>query len=214
MENIYQYLKYVHVAFGTTALLTGAIAILLNKRSKGHKLSGKIYVAAMVGVSVTSTALYFFTNNIFLLLVGIFSLQLVLTGWRALFVGKRYKGRMKPQLIDYALSIIPGVLSLAMLGLGLYAVIKGNNFGTVPIVFGIIGMMVAYSHLKQFFTPSPGSNKLTDHLRAMGGSYIAALTAFLVTNHPAWMPTIMTWLLPTVIGSVLIAVNVRKYKSK
>jgi uncharacterized membrane protein len=214
MEIIYQNLKYVHVACGTIALLTGAIAILLNKRSKGHKLSGKIYVGAMIGVAVTSTALYFFTDNMFLLLVGIFSLQLVLTGWRALFVGKRYSRRMKPKPIDYALAVIPGTVSLGMVGLGLYVVIKGNNFGTVPIVFGIIGIMVAYSHLKQFFNPTPGTNKLTDHLQGMGGSYIAALTAFLVTNHPAWMPTIMTWLLPTVIGSVLIAVNVRKYKNR
>jgi len=214
MENTYQYLKYVHVAFGAVALLTGAIAILLNKRSKGHKLSGKIYVVAMVGVSVTSTALYFFTKNFFLLLVGIFSVQLVLTGWRALYVGKRYSGRMKPELLDYALSIIPGVISLGMIGLGLYVVINGNSFGSVSLVFGVIGMMVASSHLKQFFNPTPGTNKLTDHLQGMGGSYIAALTAFLVTNHPAWMPAILTWLLPTIIGSVLIAVNVRRYKSR
>lgn len=214
MESLYQYFKYVHVAFGAAALFSGAIALLLNKKSKGHKLSGKIYVGAMIGVALTSTALYFFTKDMFLLLVGIFSLQLVLTGWRALFVGKRYRGKLKPKLADYALSIIPGLISFGMIGLGIYVALKGNYFGTVPMVFGLIGMMVAYSHLKQFYNPRRGTNKLTDHLQSMGGSYIAALTAFLVTNHPVWMPSIMTWLLPTVIGSVLIAANVRKYMTK
>jgi hypothetical protein len=46
----------------------------------------------------------------------------------------------------------------------------------------------------------------------MSGSYIAATTAFLVVNIQLPQYNWTLWLLPTVIGSILISRSVRKYK--
>jgi len=50
------------------------------------------------------------------------------------------------------------------------------------------------------------------HIGKISGGYIAAFTAFLITNQV--LPSIVGWLLPTVLGSVFIAYWLRKTKVK
>jgi hypothetical protein len=47
----------------------------------------------------------------------------------------------------------------------------------------------------------------------MGGSYISAVTAFVVVNFQ-FQPGFVLWLLPTAIGSPLIAMAIRKRRTK
>ena len=39
----------------------------------------------------------------------------------------------------------------------------------------------------------------------MGGSYIATVTAFLVVNNPPYVPGLVVWIAPGVIGGFIIA---------
>ena len=52
------------------------------------------------------------------------------------------------------------------------------------------------------------------HIGQMGGAYIATMTAFLVNNYRffPFLPPIALWLLPTLFGTVLITIVLKKYK--
>lgn len=61
-----------------------------------------------------------------------------------------------------------------------------------------------------------GKNWLRRHISGMLGSYIAMTTALLVVNAhriPSYtaLPRIFYWLLPTIIGTPLILMTIRKY---
>lgn len=50
------------------------------------------------------------------------------------------------------------------------------------------------------------------HIGSMGGSYISAVTAFVVVNIQLPQYGWVLWILPTLIGSVMIARTILKYK--
>jgi len=60
-----------------------------------------------------------------------------------------------------------------------------------------------------------GQNWLPRHISGMLGSYIAMTTALLVVNAsaiPGSIPDFVYWLLPTIIGTPLIVLTVRRYR--
>lgn len=214
MDEKFDIIRWVHILAGAISLLSGGVAMCMNKKSKTHKKAGFVYIGGMTVVFLTAIYMSVLTRNIFLFLIGFFSIQLVYTGWRSLYVGKRYSRKISPRWQDYLLAGIPGLVNVGMIYLGIKNLSNGSSFGSVPLVFGVIGLSFAINHIRKFYKAPKGYNKLTDHLTGMGAGYIAAFTAFFVTNHPVWMPAVLTWLLPTIIGSMLIAINVRKYKTK
>lgn len=213
METFTEYFRILHIAAGALSLLSGLIAMVADKKSSGHSISGKVYIGGMTLVFISGAILAYLNTNHFLFMVAFFSYQLVLIGWRSLFVGKRYKRKLKPKPIDIALTVIPGLINIALIFFGIKRLIEENAIGWVAITFGTIGILTAVNHLRKFYRPKEGHNKLTDHLSGMGASYIGAFTAFLVTNHPSWLPSILAWLLPTAIGTILISIYVSKYKT-
>ena len=44
-----------------------------------------------------------------------------------------------------------------------------------------------------------------NHISRMGGSYIATVTAFLVVNNPPYVPGLVAWIAPGVIGGFIIS---------
>ena len=63
----------VHIACGSVALLTAALAFLTDKGPKFHAKVGRIYALAMVGVGLTAVALWWLGSTDFLLFIGFFS---------------------------------------------------------------------------------------------------------------------------------------------
>lgn len=93
-----------------------------------------------------------------------------------------------------------------------FLLLSSNNFGIVLLVFGFISISMAYQDFKNY--QGRNSNKnfwLLVHIQRMMGSYIAAMTAFIVVNNTI-LPGIVAWLLPTVIVTPLIFKWSRKYK--
>jgi uncharacterized membrane protein len=72
----------VHVASGAVALLASVIAASIAKGPGAHARIGRVYAVAMLLVAATAVVLWAFGASTFLLLVALFSAQLVATGWR------------------------------------------------------------------------------------------------------------------------------------
>ena len=203
-------LLILHVITGFTALITGGIASFTRKGGKGHRTAGKWYFWAMTGVFVTAIAVSILKNLAFLFMIGFFSYYFVVRGYRVLYL----KGLGRSQKAGGLDWFISGMALLFGIGLLIFAVIlKRNNisFWPVPTVFGIVSASFAIRDMRQYIKgPKLKQHWLQGHIVSMGAGYIATWTAFVVTNV-RFLPPVFVWLAPSVIGSVLISMSIRKY---
>lgn len=214
MPSLFQILITIHVAGGTAGLISGTVSAASQKGGFAHKLSGKIFFWGMCSASIVALIIANLPQheNLFLFAVGGFTLYMVCSGYRIVALKKLAKDHPKPfGWIDYAISIFG-------LGFGGYLLFMGGNmlfhnqtFGLVPIVFGLVCMN--YARMDYQLLQGKESIKMSwmaNHITRMMGAMIASYTAFLVVNvkmEPAWV----LWLLPTLIGSGLIAFFMRKF---
>jgi uncharacterized membrane protein len=216
VETFAKIFLIVHIASGFTALLTGAVALATRKGGKLHRGAGKSFFWGMFGVLVTSCCLSIIRPNIFLFLIGIFSFYLAFTGYRILHIGKATMA-LKATAVDWLVSGFTFVASLFMLA-GSFINLQTFSiaFNPILLVFGIICAGFAANDLRNYKVVKLNKSKhewLFVHISRMCGAFIAATTAFAVINL-TFLPGLLVWLAPTVIGSICIGYTIRKYKIK
>lgn len=217
MEILFKIFFTIHVIAGTIGLITGSINLVRKKGDKTHKSIGRIFTYGMITTGFSGLIMTLIHPSYFLFIVSVFTIYLIGTGNRYIYL-KLLAREQSPKVIDWALTIGMLVMGFGFLGLGVTNLIEGNNFGIVPIVFGIIGLL----GVKEDFNNYRGKPKtknywLLIHIGRMTGGYIAASTAFLVVNlknFPIDIPPTLAWLLPTMILTPLIFVWTRKHKMK
>ncbi len=142
----------------------------------------------------------------FLFAVGIFSLYLVLSGYRAL----KFKSKTHNFTIDKIISIIMLISGLAMI---LLPVVIFQKIHIVLTVFGATGLLFSIQDLIKFRNPQKlRKTWLLIHLGRILGGYISAVTAFVIVNQ--FLPGIYGWIVPGVVGGILITFWSRKYQPK
>lgn len=204
MEISYKIFLGIHILSGFTALLAGFIAIIAKKGKNVHQKAGLTFFIGMIMVCISATVISVMKHNQFLLHIGIFSFFLVYSGFRSV-----QNKSLLPSLMDWI------VVLIAIINCGIML----TSSKIVLIVFGAIGSFLALRDAKLMYDVK--NNKaiqknvwMIRHLGMMLGGYIATFTAFLVVNvsleRLPWLP----WLLPTIIGTPLIAYWTRKYQSK
>lgn len=206
--EIYTIILWAHIVSGFTALLVGLIPMVTPKGSRKHIISGRIYFYAMFGVFLTSTMMFAIKPQklLFLFLIGIFSFYNTLSGVRYLSY-KKQDTRVKQ--FDWVISSLVFSAGSSMVILGLYNFYSGGmGQGTLYLVFGLICASQAGKDL-HFFTQlnkgiHPGKTWLIQHVSRMGGSYIATFTAFNVVNN-FFLPSLVAWLGPALIGGIIIS---------
>lgn len=200
----------LHILSGFTALVTGGIASFTKKGGKGHRSSGKWYFWAMTGVFVTAIVISILKNLAFLFMIGFFSYYFVVRGYRHLYL----KGLGKTQKaagIDWFVMAVALLFGIGLLAWATMQKIQGNSFWPVPFVFGLVSTGFSLADMKLYIKgPSYKQHWLAGHIVSMGAGYIATWTAFVVTNV-RFLPPVFVWLVPSVVGSVLISMSVRRY---
>ncbi len=98
MEQFITYAVYAHAFLGGIGLVTGAGSMIVKKGSSLHKRMGKLFSIGMVGSSLISLPVGWMPGheNLFLFLIGLFTIYLVLAGNRSLTFKPRV--RKKRQL--------------------------------------------------------------------------------------------------------------------
>lgn len=211
MHNLFLVL---HIIGGGTALISGFIAMLTKKGAKPHKLTGKIFFWAMTVSCSSAVYLAIVRPNQFLLMVAFFSYQLVAIGYRSVFLKKLYTGTIKPKLVDWLIGVVPAVFNLCILFWGVLLISQKRYFGVMGIVFGCIGLVYTYNWLRSFYVPPKAKQHwMFSHFQSLGAAYIATFTAFLVVNNTL-LPGLLAWLLPSIVGSVIITLTSIKYRKK
>lgn len=217
MEKLFTILLILHIAGGIVGLLSGSINLIMKKGGKRHRLVGKIFVAGMMTAGISALGLSAIHPNYFLFMVGIFTIYMVGTGSRYIYLKLLGKDQ-KPKFIDWILTIAMALSGLLLFGIGVLLILRSKYFGIVLIVFGFLGLRFVKDDLKNFKGQSRFKNYwLLAHIGRMTGGYIASLTAFLVVNakySPIEFPAIFLWLLPTLILVPFIIKWSRKFAVK
>ncbi len=203
----------IHAIMGIISLAAGTISVIASKGGRWHTKSGKIFYYAMMIAGISGIVASLIPGHIkpFLFVVGIFSIYLVLSGYRALaFVGVKEQSQL---IWDKIIAFTMGIVALGMIAFGGVIVFNKNGMGWVLIIFGVVGLINGYLDLKNFKDLTTLRKKgLQMHIGKITGGYIAAFTAFLVTNQ--MLPPFISWLLPTIFGSTFIAYWLIKTKKR
>lgn len=212
METLVTALRWIHISAGTVALGLAPLAMLTVKGGRAHRLWGKIYFWAMAVVAATAVVIALWRPKIFLALLAVFSFYMAFSGYRALSRKRPMQGE-KPTALDWTAALLTFAVGAAMAGLGLIRPgAAWERLGVVPVVFGMLGMILAGLDIGKFMRPPADRHAWWfAHMGGMLGSYIATVSAFSVVNF-TFLPTAVRWLWPTVIGTPLIVVWIAYYR--
>ncbi|GHA63504.1 DUF2306 domain-containing protein [Pontibacter akesuensis] len=214
METLFTVLLILHIAAGTISLIAGPVSMVNRKGGKQHRLTGKIFFYAMMLVSGTAVTMAALPNHHspFLLIIGVFSAYLVISGYRVLNLKGLAKGR-KPPLQDWGISLVMAAFAAYFV----FAGFTGGSFDSssiISIVFGSIALLLVAKDVRKYTkAPTDKNFWLYDHITRMIAGNIAAFTAFLVVNNTI-LPPVVAWLGPTVTGTAVISFFITKYKLK
>ena len=211
MQQLFNILLVIHIISATVGLISGTLQMFRKKGDFLHKRIGKYFFYGMLFTGISGILMTFIHENIFLLIIGVFTIYMVSTGQRFLSLIS-ISNETPPQKIDWILSATMLIFGFGFIIYGLYYLVNSNSFGSVLIVFGIISTIMSLQDFKTYKGKSKIKNIwLLVHLQRMIGAYIAAITAFLVVNN-TYLPSVLAWLLPSVIIVPFIILWSRKHK--
>jgi hypothetical protein len=211
-EKIISAFLIIHIIGGATSLLSGLVAMLTQKGGRSHRLAGKIYFGGMTAVFIGAVVVAIAHRNDFLLMVGFFSYYMTVRGYRILSLKKLDRGQ-KFAPLDWIIISVSAIFIFTLITWGVWAWMQGSGMGIVGLVFGLIGLTFLVNDIKSYVNPpTEKMHWWYTHISSMGGSYIAATTAFIVVNIQLPNYQWVLWIIPSVIGGVLIGRTIRKYK--
>jgi uncharacterized membrane protein HdeD (DUF308 family) len=205
MENLFYAILIVHIIAGTTSLLSGLGAIIFRNKVKTHRPFGKIYFWSMTVIFVS--AIYMSIAH---------SYYSCLTAFRSLKLKKLHLDQ-NPSKIDWAIEAFFGLMNVGFVVFAILLLMGPNkNFGIISLVFGLVGVRGNYITIMRLRKKLEYKNYwLLAHIGGMLGSYIGAITAFVVNNSRVIpLPNIILWLGPTALFVPLIVFELKKHKKK
>lgn len=206
---VYDILVAVHAAAGIAGLLAFWIPVVAKKGSPVHRAAGKIFLLAMIVVTLSGVplALYLLAAGqwvfaVFLLYLAVLLTASTASAWGAL--------QLKHQPERYYGGVYLGVAWL-MLAVGVGVSMLGYFFDEMLLlIFGLIGPFAAVDMFKRKrMTARPANWWLLEHFGGMIGGGIATHVAFgafgLRRLWPAYASLdgwvgILPWVAPVVIG--------------
>jgi hypothetical protein len=194
----------LHGGVGLLALIGGLGALVSQKGSRAHRLSGRLFMIGMAGAVLFAVPVLIATGNLFLTGMGAFAAYMSWTGWRL----ARQRGAAGGPL-DQAVSALMIVLGLLFAAFGGLKLAQGaGGLAVVPIAMGLGTAAFARQHLRWYRAPAADRRPwVAEHLGAAGGGLIAGLTAFGAaagTNLLPQLPEPLLWLGPAAVLSPLL----------
>lgn len=193
-------LLFLHILAGTIALAAAGVAVGSAKGGTLHRRSGNIYTLAMLVTGASALVLAVINPSAFLFGVGVFSLYLVFTGWRAAMVRD---GRA--HAADQAGGAVMALAGVGMMAWGLNGILNSDEARPIVLlVFGVIGLILVLADWRNWARgPITGKARIARHLGRMLAGTIATITAAGVVNL-RFLPDLVVWLGPTVLITPVI----------
>ena len=215
MEKIFKVAIIIHVIAGIGALIFGALAIILKKNTPKHKPVGRWYFYCMTTIFVTGVFLSVCKGLLFLFFIAIFTYYSTIIAYRALRLKNLHNGQ-KPAKIDWIVEAIAGVTFVGLIVFAINYFIQNKDINAlIPFAFGTMGLWGVFKNTKRLMSkPKETMYWLKMHIGNMLGSYIGAITAFVVNqSEHIPLPPIILWLGPAAILVPIIVMELKKIKS-
>lgn len=203
MPTLFSFLLFLHIGLGTLGLVSGLILLAIKKGHQTHRRLGRLFSGSMLSCGCLALIMSAMHPNLFLALVGLFTLYMV-------GMGHRYARRKNASatLLDHGIALSIFITGSVLVLLALQTLVRGNQMGWVLAAFGGLGLMYAvqdWKALRQHHLPN--AKRIQLHLQHMLGSLIAFISAFLVVNYrwfPEELPAPILWLFPTFVLTPII----------
>lgn len=216
-------LVLLHVVAGIFALVLAPVAMATRKGGRAHRLGGRVYFWAMAVLFVTALGLLAVRPNVFLLIISVLSFYGAFSGYRVLS-RKRPQAEQGATWLDWGgawVALAAGVGFIAWGALTLLDVWESaipTAFSFLGVGFGTLLGREAWSDLTSFRQPPADPNWWwLYHMDRMLGSYVAAVTAFMVQTVGPRLPSGLewtVWIAPALVGGPLIGVWIGHYKKR
>jgi uncharacterized membrane protein len=215
MEKVFKAFLILHIIAGFTAFVAAPVAMIVKKGGKRHRQWGKIFFWCMTVVSASAFVMSVLHKILFLFIISGFSYYLVSSGYRWVY-RKNPKSVKDVKPLDWVVVIAAAVFNSALLVFGIYSLVKSSDdpFGYIACVLSFIGLNIVRKNIQQFYSPPKEKYAwLLNHMGGMVGGYIATVSAFSAVNFN-FLPIVIQWLWPTIIGVPLLMVWINSYKKK
>ena len=201
MDLFYASVLACHIAAGSLALLSGIGAICTRKGGKPHRTAGIFYVCSMLAVAVSALVMASIRPNPFLFAEALFSAALALSGW--------LPARDDNPRWSRVIGTVGIVAALFLAATGIWWLLNADFFGVVAIVFAVVAGCFGYLDLRRH-TARTRTDRTVAHVSAMSGAFIATVSAVSAVNLDM-LPPLIRWLWPTIVGTPLIVLAIRRY---
>jgi uncharacterized membrane protein len=174
-------LLFLHIAGGMVGLLSGTVAMVYRKGSRGHRAAGNVFVVAMLIMGACGSTLALMkhqTNNVF---GGLLTVYMITTAWLA---GHRRDG--ETSIFDWGALVFGLAIGASLLTLGML-VVNGQAApqAGVPLgmyfFMGTIPLLAAAGDIRMLMRGGiSGTPRIARHLwRMCFGLFIASGSFFL-----------------------------------
>ncbi len=217
--SAYHFSLYMHAGLGVAALLSFWTAALAKKGSAPHKLAGKVYVLAMLGLLLPAIPLSWRALQHFSLTFGLFLFYLLLITatalWRAWTAVRRKR--------DFAAYAGVGLRRLGWANIAGGAAVLGIGAATMqPILLGFSAVGILSGRGMLLLAESGPAHArwwLAEHIGAVLGCGVATHIAFLLIGLPRLLPAgwngpalqTFSWLAPLALSFLAARWLGRKY---
>lgn len=214
MEQTIKFLTYTHVLAGIVSLVVAPIAMAVKKGGDAHRLWGKIFFWCMTWICISAIIISAYKWIPFLLLIAVFSYYSAFSGYRSVYMKQIHHGN-GVKWFDWTATSIAGLFNLGFFAWGIFLIIGGDSaFGFLASGFGFGGTIQVWSQIKSFVRPPEDKyHWFYNHIGNMLGGFIASVTAF-SANVLNFMPEVLQWMWPSLVGVPIIVFWIRSYRKK
>ena len=201
-----------HTILGVSVFVTGLLQMLLKKEGPRHRFIGQVYLYSWLFLLISGACL----TGLAITIIGVFGFYFALTGARI--------GRLKNKPITWfekTIFLIGGLAAIALLYYAAVLYLEGQqSWPIILAVFGGIFLWTTAGDIFKYILKKPFKKQIYgkydwifEHFTRMSISFIAAVTAFTSIQN-VFQNNTLNFLLPTVIGTILIRILTRLYKKK
>lgn len=214
MELIGKISLFIHIFAGASTLIAGPIALFFQKKTKQHRIAGKVFTYSMMAVIATSVFKFLrVPHEVGYQFLFAISILVAFNIWQGVRSIQFMKGK-QPGQFDRTIIWLFIFTGVAMVNAAVWYYLRGVNMA-LPILFGVFGTIVLASSLtfRRFLVAGniPPRWWLRIHIKAMMGAFVASTTAFTV-NAINFVPFYVQWFGPAVLLQPLVYYFLRERK--
>lgn len=191
MLEAFPVMTSTHIGMGTIGLMSGAVAMLFRKGSRGHRQAGNVFFVSMLLMAATGAWLAYLEPDLLSVVAGSLTFYLVATAWAVVMRKPATCGRF-----EWIAMLAASGIAVAAFGGGIEAVssIEGRKDGSSAppyFIFGTVALIAALLDANMIRRGGvSGAARLARHLWRMLFALLLA-TAALFLGQPQVFPEAM-----------------------